>query len=159
MMKKNIPLKKGQTALEYLMTYGRMIIIIGVAGVFLWQTGIFTPQTTPPGCTGFSQVKPADWKASYNDGNLTLTLFNDAGTKVNISYINASIFNVSCTGNPATIINPQMRSGEYRQVFVSGCSYAGVGEYYKADIIVVYTNVASSIGHNSVGECHGTTES
>lgn len=159
MMKKSISSQKGQSALEYLMTYGWMIIIIGIAGVFLWQMGAFKPQTTPPGCTGFSQARPADWKASYDDGELTLTLFNDAGTKINISYINASVFNVSCTGNPASMNDSMMRSGEYKKIVVSGCTFPVVGEYYKSDLIIVYTNVASSIGHNSVGECHGTVES
>ena len=161
-MKNGISGRKGQTALEYLMTYGWMIIIIGVVAVVLWQMGIFTPQSTPPGCTGFSQITPSDWKASYTSGNLTMTLFNNAGTQINLTDVNVSVFNTNCTG--AQVTNGTMRAGEYYQVVVpNNCSRAfsslGVGQYYKADITIVYSNLASGIGHNSVGECHGSLES
>ena len=158
-MKNILKDSKGQTALEYLMTYGWMLLIIGIVGVVLYQYGVFTPPSTPPGCTGFSQAKPIDWKATAN-GTLTLTLINDAGTKIQITRVNATIF----TNNMCPWTGPaqDMRAGESIPLsMTSSClstGSPGSGEYYKADIIIVYTNVASGIGHNSVGECHGTLE-
>jgi uncharacterized protein (UPF0333 family) len=160
-MKQIFKNSKGQTSLEYLMTYGWMLIIIGIVGVVLYQYGVFTPPTTPPGCTGFSQAKPIDWKMSTaNNGNLTLTLINDAGTKINITRVNATIFN----NNPCApwTVAQVLRAGEVIQLSLGTCITAaslGSGDYYKADIIIVYQNVASGIDHNSVGECHGTMES
>jgi hypothetical protein len=151
---------KGQTALEYLMTYGWMLIIIGIVGVVLYQYGVFTPPATPPGCTGFSQAKPMDWRASIaNNGNLTLTLINDAGTKIRVNSVNATIFtNPVCNwAGPAQ----DLRAGQVIQLSMANCITPGsisAGEYYKADITIVYQNVASSIDHNSVGECHGSLE-
>jgi uncharacterized protein (UPF0333 family) len=154
---------KGQTSLEYLMTYGWMLIIIGIVGVVLYQYGVFTPPTTPPGCTGFSQAKPIDWKmstAGADKGNLTMTLINDAGTKIRITQVNATVFtNPLCTTG---VIAQELRAGEVYQLSMKTCvdtGSPGSGEYYKADIIIVYQNVASGIDHNSVGECHGTLES
>jgi hypothetical protein len=149
---------KGQTALEYLMTYGWMLLIIGIVGVVLYQYGVFTPPSTPPGCTGFSQAKPIDWRATSN-GSLTLTLVNDAGTKIQITSVNATIFNNGMCWWTGT---QDMRAGETIQLGMQNSCLStgslGSGEYYKADIIIVYTNLASGIDHNSVGECHGTLE-
>jgi uncharacterized protein (UPF0333 family) len=160
-MKNKFKDSKGQTSLEYLMTYGWMLIIIGIVGVVLYQYGVFTPPSTPPGCTGFSQAKPIDWKMStQNNGNLTMTLINDAGTKINITSVNATIFNNNVCQWPGPGVS--LRAGEVIQLSMSSCITAaslGSGDYYKADIIIVYQNVASGIDHNSVGECHGTMES
>jgi hypothetical protein len=150
---------KGQTSLEYLMTYGWMLIIIAIVAVVLYQYGVFTPPATPPGCTGFSQAKPIDWKMSTADtGNLTLTMINDAGTKIRITRVNATVFsNPVCQWTGAE----ELRAGQVIQLSMGSCvgtGSPGSGDYYKADIIIVYQNVASGIDHNSVGECHGTLE-
>jgi len=160
-MKHRFKDSKGQGSLEYLMTYGWMLIIIAIVGVVLYQYGVFAPPATPPGCTGFSQAKPIDQKASAaNQGNLTLTLLNDAGTKITITKVNATIFNNPLCTTGA--ISQDMRAGEVIQLNMAPCigssGSPGAGDYYKADIIIVYTNVASGIDHNSVGECHGTLE-
>jgi hypothetical protein len=146
--------RKGQTALEYLMTYGWMLVIISIVAVVLWQMGIFD-RTVPYGSTGFSQVKPLDWKASYSDRALTLTLTNDAGTGILLEDVNVTTFTNTCSVNG---LNHVMRAAEAYQVIVPGCDFPEKGEYYKAEIIIVYKNVASSIDHNSVGECHGPVE-
>jgi len=150
---------RGQTSLEYLMTYGWMLIIIGIVAVVLYQFGVFTPPPTPPGCTGFSQAEPLDCKAStQNNGNITLTLINNAGTKITLKSVNATIFN-----NPACqwTGTQDMRAGQVFQLSIAPClstGSPGEGEYYKADIVIAYRNVASGIDHNSVGECHGSLE-
>ncbi len=160
MMKNNMSGRKGQTGLEYLMTYGWMILVVSMSAVVIWQMGIFTPPSTPPGSSGFSEVKPTDWKASYSAGNLTMTLFNNAQTQINLTDVNVSLFNVTCTGTHN--IGQVMSTGDSYQVVVPGCSTAfstlPAGGYYKADITIIYTNLASGIGHNSIGECHGTME-
>jgi uncharacterized protein (UPF0333 family) len=159
-MKKIFKDSKGQTALEYLMTYGWMLIIIAIVGVVLYQYGVFTPPATPPGCTGFSQAKPIDWKMSTaSNGNLTLTLINDAGTKIRITSVNATIFNNAVCPWAGS---QEMRAGDVFQLSMTppclSTGSPGSGEYYKADITIVYQNVASGIEHNSVGECHGSLE-
>jgi uncharacterized protein (UPF0333 family) len=154
-MERMLPCKKGQTSLEYLMTYGWMLLIIGIVAVVLWQMGIFEKQTIPPGSTGFSQAKPLDWKASYSDRTLTLTLINDAGTGILLTDVNVTTFTNTCSVNG---LNREMRAADAFQVIVPDCDFPDAGEYYKAEIIIVYQNVASGIDHNSVGECHGPVE-
>lgn len=144
----------GQTALEYIMTYGWAILIMAFAAVVLYQMGIFD-LPTPPGCTGFSQVGIMDWKAVSTEGALHLSISNDAGTRIRLVSVNASIFNNECAEEA---INYDMRAGEIYSVNLTDCVLPGVGDYYKAYITVTYRNIASDLEHNSVGECHGPVE-
>ncbi|MFZ2455753.1 MAG: hypothetical protein WAX07_04695 [Candidatus Altiarchaeia archaeon] len=153
-MESIFPGKKGQTALEYLMTYGWMLLIISVVAVVLWQMGILD-RTVPHGTIGFSQMKPLDWKASNSERTLTLTLTNDAGTKITLQDVNVTTFTNTCSVNG---LNQELSAAEALQVIVPDCDFPEPGEYYKAEIIIVYQNVASAIDHNSVGECHGPVE-
>lgn len=159
-MKAAIHNKRGQTALEYLMTYGWTILIIGVIAVVLWTMGVFNPKMIPPGKSGFSQIIPVDWKVSLGGGNpyMTLVLSNDAGTKVVVGDINVTILNCMSTLSQTS----ELRAGQSNTytIDLTSCSnsLAGEGEYYRADIVIAYQNVASGIPHLSVGECHGSIE-
>jgi hypothetical protein len=152
---------KGQGALEYMMTYGWAILIMGVVAVVLWQMGVFNPATTPPGCTGFSQIRPADWRAVKSSNNVSLTLSNDAGTKIRLDEVNVTINGVSCV---KILGGVEMRAGATYPVGSSDTPtdcpnlVPDAKGYYRAEITIVYKNIASEIDHRSVGECHGTVE-
>jgi MFS family permease len=142
----------------YLWTYIGIVILL-IAGfaaiaVFLYEPWTVQLPEGGPGCTGFSQVKPIDWKAS-SDGQLHLNLMNDAGLKIRLNNISVSVFGKSCSDN---IADREMRAGEFVVVNVTDCNFPAVGEYYKTDITISYASIASGIDHNSVGECHGTVE-
>jgi hypothetical protein len=163
-MESKILNNKGQASLEYLMTYGWAILIMSVAVIVLWQMGAFTPPATPSGTTGFSQVYPVDQKASSIDGNITITLLNDAGVKVRLKEVNITMGQPvkNCGHWPSTVgFTKDLHAGESYTVSISlsGCSsYITKGVYYRADTMIVYQNLASNIDHNSVGDCHGTVE-
>jgi MFS family permease len=142
----------------YLWTYIGIVILL-IAGfaaiaVFLYEPWTVQLPEGGPGCTGFSQVKPIDWKAS-SDGQLHLNLMNDAGLKIRLNNISVSVFGESCSDN---IADREMRAGEFVVVNVTDCNFPAVGEYYKTDITISYASIASGIDHNSVGECHGVVE-
>ena len=150
----NLKDKKAQAALEYLVTYGWAILIILVVGLVLWQMGIFNRISTPPNCVGFSQITPLDWKASGNE--LTLLLTNEAGTKLNLTGVSASVFGTPCNTNSTTA---DLRPGQSRMVVLSGCGgLPNTGEYYRANITIVYRHTTSGITHNSIGTCWGDVE-
>ncbi|MCX6695020.1 MAG: hypothetical protein NTU61_01825 [Candidatus Altiarchaeota archaeon] len=50
--------KRGQGAMEYLMTYGWAIIVIMVVGIAMWRLGLFNFGGTPMTSSGFSVLKP-----------------------------------------------------------------------------------------------------
>lgn len=158
--KKLLQNRRGQSAIEYLMTYGWAIVIMGVVVIVLWQMNVFNPATTPPGCTGFSQVRPIDWRAVKSSNNISLSLRNDADTKMILTRVDVNITGRGCyTGG----MSKEMRAGETYTLGVEGNGCVAdwipdARQYYRADITIYYKNIASDIEHRSVGECHGTVE-
>ncbi len=147
--------RKGQAALEYLMTYGWAIIVIMVVGLVLWQMGIFTPDATPPGCNGFSQIVPLDSKFDSASKELKVVISNDAGTKLHLNNINATYMSTE----KIVSINDDMRPGISRMVdFDFSAATVNSGDYYRINMIIDYTNALSGITHRSSGYCWGTIE-
>ncbi|MEM2918696.1 MAG: hypothetical protein QXY62_04275 [Candidatus Altiarchaeota archaeon] len=77
--------KKGQGAMEYLMTYGWAILVVLIIGVALWYMGVFNVGTGGVNrASGFSKMKVADPTIQYSDsGNFfKFMIVNGAGTGV-----------------------------------------------------------------------------
>jgi len=60
-------MKKGQGAMEYLMTYGWAILVVLIVGIVLWKTGLFGTSAT--GQSGFDVLVPAEWKIANGVNN------------------------------------------------------------------------------------------
>ncbi len=150
--------KKAQAAMEYLVTYGWAILAILIVGVVLWQFGAFSPPTPPPGCSGFSEIKPMGWSAQRSSNRFILAVTNEAGLKLNITGIGINISDASCGGDSSKI---ELRPGESKKYEVSctqlSAKYA-LGEFYLAHISINYTNPQSTIEHSSRGDCRGSVE-
>jgi len=134
-----------------------MILIVMVVGVVLWQMGAFNPPSASKGCRGFSQMTVLDWKASVASNALQLTLTNEAGAKLRLDTVMASINGKGCDSLSPSL---EIRPGKTYQANLTNCGISGSkqGEYYQANITVVYKNVGSDIDHNSVGKCWGGFE-
>lgn len=76
----------GQSAIEYLTTYGWAILIVIIVGVALWQMGIFEAgESIAPGYSGFSVLVPIEWGVvSLPGGSCTIfaSLSNGAGEDI-----------------------------------------------------------------------------
>ena len=70
-------MKKGQGAMEYLMTYGWAILVVLIVGIVLWKTGLFGTRAT--GQSGFDVLIPAEWKISNGVNQSTIIFRNVAG--------------------------------------------------------------------------------
>jgi len=78
-------MRKGQSAMEYLMTYGWMILLIVVISGVLVYYGMFTPPVGQS-ISGFGSVMPL--AAEYaSDGSLKLYVENRAGGEINITSV------------------------------------------------------------------------
>ena len=75
--------KKGQSALEYLVTYGWAILAIVIIAAVLWYFGIFNPSkwTESRQCGGMSAFSCIDYTVNSSDG-ITLSLGNKVGRQV-----------------------------------------------------------------------------
>ncbi|MFQ5405555.1 MAG: hypothetical protein ACE5DI_00145, partial [Candidatus Micrarchaeia archaeon] len=94
-------MKRGQSALEYLVTYGWAILAIVIIAGLLWAFGIFNPQTfaSSSACTeGASFSCTAADSVYYANGTLLLTLGNKVGSTV------SNVYMVSTTYNNGTAI-------------------------------------------------------
>lgn len=143
---------RGQATMEYLATYGWAVLIIVVIGVVIWQSGVLSVgKSIPPGKSGFSQVRPLDWKAQAS-GTTEVTVVNNAGTKVTLTGVSSTY----CTGGSAS---GDLLPGQSTPLTLTGCSFIGnVGESYKMDLTISYSNPSSGLDHASVGTIWGSLE-
>jgi len=96
MVKIEIGNKKGQAALEYLMTYGWAILAVVVVLAVLWYLGIFTPKA-PEMCVFDSPFSCVDGIAYVNSSTLKFSV------GVQSVFVNtASIINVTLNGKDIT---------------------------------------------------------
>ena len=79
-------MKRGQSALEYLVTYGWAILAIVIVAAVLWYFGIFNPSkwSSSKQCGGFASFTCIDYTTT-TAGNVTAILGNNVGRSINIT--------------------------------------------------------------------------
>ncbi|VVB68283.1 Uncharacterised protein [Candidatus Norongarragalina meridionalis] len=79
-------MKRGQSALEYLVTYGWAILAIVIIAAVLWYFGIFNPNkwSSSKQCGGFANFQCIDYNTTAT--TTSITLGNSAGRPLTISY-------------------------------------------------------------------------
>ncbi len=137
-------LKKGQAAMEFLMTYGWAILVVLVAIGALAYFGVLSPQKYLPNtCTIPNQFGCNEWKVSATDSNVQIVLQNGRGADLTGVTVGLSGTGLTCVDSAAQDIS----DGE-SATFTVACS-AGIGSAgsrFKADVAVTYTEVGSVLG-------------
>jgi len=156
--------KKAQVAVENLLLYAAVLLLVIISVYSLWQSGVLIPIQGRKGFVGFSQVVPEDWVLSQNN-RAYLSLKNEGESRLRIDpfAVAVTVGPVNCElapssqqiMEPAAVLiveldcsTPPALSDEYR-----------LGDYYEADISVEYTNLMSDTVHMSVGKLYGVMES
>jgi len=148
--------RKGQGAMEYLMTYGWAILVVMIVGVVLWQLGIFGGG---PGAvntaSGFGKVKPMEPSIKYTGATLTFSLMNGVGQGINGTQI------TNTGGDCGTVVADPgtMGAGEVTQVNLN-CSSKTAGQSFATTMTIVYgvTVAGSPITHTETGTIRGVAE-
>jgi hypothetical protein len=136
--------KKGQGAMEYLMTYGWAILVVIIVGVVLWQMGIFNPSgAAAPGMSGFTTVKPNEW--SCKAGVLNVAVVNAAGQQVS---------NLTATGGSCT--NATLSAGS-TTTCTATCPVIAAGSRYEATLSLTYAT-ETGLTRSSTGKVWGPAE-
>lgn len=156
--------KRGQSSIEYITTYSWVIIVILLGVLIVWNMGILKPQPQKRGVMGFSQVHVTDFSASELTNNIQMNIKNDAGTSITLisDGINTTMDYVFCDSAPSvpTDISPGER-------IIVNVSCAGppslaerynTGDFFKADVIINYSNTRSGRQHLSKGKIFGPIE-
>ena len=147
-------MKRGQSALEYLVTYGWAILALVIIMGLLYATGVFNPDKFSAGkqCGGFDALICQDHKVNAS-GTLFIVLNNAQGTRIT-SFTSSSGISASCTptsiaanGNTTCTIDGFITNGG-----TTGTSYD------QTSVAVSFTDSKSGISHNVTGFVKGKFE-
>jgi hypothetical protein len=149
---------KGQTAIEYLMTYGWAILIILIVAGVLAYYGIFAPAGfLAPTARGFGQLQVrSPWSIS-STGTVTMDVENRVGQTITVKSIYAT---VGATSGKCDLTSPlPLNSGEHNITQCTTVPSVGgsAGSQYTAQIAIEYSTLANpTIYFNSTGTISGT---
>jgi len=146
--------RKGQAAMEFLMTYGWAILVVLAAIGALAYFGILSPSKfLPSSFTMAGGISAGEYKMA-TDGTLTLGFINNIGTQITV---NNTIVNTSNTGSD--VGNCSLSSGTYGTLangqsvtYVYTCtSGVALDNKLKANVKVIYTKSGESVTHTATG--------
>jgi len=153
--------RKGQAAMEFLMTYGwailAAIIVIGILGVYFFRGDILSPKGAVVNAPFYVNA----WNADVNDGGVNLDIKNNGGDTYTISQVTLSGVTVDgddgCTIGADTTPDPSgaIDAGS-SQKFLVTITAAGTcdfteGDTVKGDIVITYTKSGSDLELQSTG--------
>ena len=138
---------KGQSALEYLMTYGWALLIIVVVGAALYALGVLNPATyQQKTCTGMTYFLYQDHKLASN-GSFEIQVTN-GNQVVDVTGVSVGGTSLTFTTVAANVSNTVVLSG-------TGGPTGTQGSPYNQDVTITY-NVAGGIsGQTSTATCTG----
>jgi len=135
--------RKGQAALEYLVTYGWAVLAIVIIAAVLWYLGVFNPAKYQTGkqSGGFATLTVIDYTTS-GTATADVRFGNAAGTTINS--ITSTIDGVAATCVPATNVaaNGQFTCSVTTASFASGDQLT---------ITMDYVSSLSGLTHNETG--------
>jgi len=156
--------RKGQGAMEYLMTYGWAILVVMIVGVVLWQLGIFGGG---PGAvntaSGFGKIKPMEPSIKYTSSTLSFSIMNGVGqgiTSANISAATGDCTTAASSVPQQLSTDGTMGAGEVSAESITSCTSKTSGQSFSTTLTVDYivTVAGSDIIHTETGTIRGVAE-
>ena len=150
-------MKKGQAAMEFLMTYGWAILVVLAAIGALAYFGILSPDRfLPSKCVitgGFSCV---EYKLDDAGDEVRFYVQNNLGTdadQVNISLADAD--GTTCTSSDNSDIVGQLTNGEKSGAILFDGACALTGTSFKGNIVIAYVRAGETESHSATGSVSG----
>ncbi|MFA6048430.1 MAG: hypothetical protein WC792_00590 [Candidatus Micrarchaeia archaeon] len=144
-------MKKGQSALEYLVTYGWAILAIVIIAALLVASGVFNPGAIAGSkqCSGLTSFDCQDFNA--NASGLTMFLRNKAGNSLTVTTVGGAA--AACTPS-ATVAN-----GAAIQCLYAGFTAGTTGATLDAtNVAVAFTDSKSGLAHTETAVVRGKYE-
>jgi hypothetical protein len=161
--------KKGQGALEFLMTYGWAFLVILIMIGALAYFGILNPkQFLPDRCSFGSEIQCRDYW--LNESEVKMKLVNNVGSTIEIINITASTPDGYFCANNTIWFNStdkdftqaNWQEGSTKDVTLNLCQNGGVqsGDKFKFNIVVEWFDTKSSqtYSHTTSGEIFRAVE-
>jgi hypothetical protein len=153
--------KKGQAAMEFLMTYGWAILVVIAAIAALAYFGVLDPARLLPERCQFPAGMDCIDKASIKTTTITVALRNNQGFPVTVDSANTT----GCTGVPNVYVGASttpnaipyatpIPNNEVFRVEFTTCTLVA-GDKFDSDVTVGYTNQESSLSNQAVGSVRG----
>ncbi len=147
-------MKKAQSAMEYLMTYGWAILIVIIVAAALYMLGVFNPstytQSTAVGFQGF-QVPTGGWQLNTN-GDLIIILRNMQGASINVTNVTATYQNTLAYNDTYVVLNPNQET----TFNISSVGSQTSGSPYSVSTEIYYTNLDTGLTFKTTGTVSGT---
>ena len=161
-------MRKGQAAMEFLMTYGWAILVVIAAIAALAYFGVLDPaRLLPERCQSTAGMDCVD-KASILDASevITVALRNNVGFDVTITGVTASACGVvteadavATTVGACTPVDPfvdeTVNNNEVFRACITCTSGLTAGDKYDGVITVTYTNTETGLAHSVPVEVRG----
>lgn len=154
-------MRRGQGSLEFLMTYGWVLLVILVVMVVMWQWGLFSlGETVEPGSFGFWGLVVMQGNEFIMDetGNLDIAILNNVGANATLTFYNITSggFSVDCGACAPEIIAP----GETEIITVQDPGWGGdAGSFFEAHVVLRYTDERTADNlYQSSGRIWGNIE-
>lgn len=135
--------KKGQAAMEFLMTYGWAILVVLIAIGALAYFGVLNPSRfLPASCTLMPGLSCDSFKVEGTTDTVTLVVRNGLGDDLT----NLQLTTTSCSGTPTIANLNDGATGTY----TAGCTALTPGQRFKEVITISYTQ--DGIAHSKSGQ-------
>ena len=148
--------KKGQAALEFLMTYGWAILVVLAAIGALAYFGVLSPDRfLPEKCTLPSGIACLDFNWHATDG-FTIVIQNAQGFDMATTSI--TLNGTDCSGTFAVVAggpgddDAALVDGEKENYRLTNAGCIGLSGKYKGELSVSYTNQQTGLTHTKSGE-------
>jgi len=140
-------MRKGQAAMEFLMTYGWAILVVLVAIGALAYFGVLSPgKLLPDSCIIGNGIGCSEHMVSNADGNVKLVLQNGKGVDLTGVKVSLAGSGLTCTETAAQDVTDG-QSGTFTVPCTAGIGSVSSG--FKADVTVKYTEAGSTLGEKS----------
>ncbi len=145
-------MKKGQAAMEFLMTYGWAILVVLVAIGALAYFGVLSPSKfLPKSCTLEPGMGCEEFKADDSDDTVQLLLRNGRGESLTA----VTVAVAGCTNSAEASGDDPWAEGAVLGgtdgITVTACTLGAVGDSVKKAITITYTS-AGGLSHTVSGE-------
>ena len=137
--------RKAQSAMEYLMTYGWAILIIGVVLAAMFQMGLFNPSRYVTNTCTLPSGLACGQLILYSNGTLSVSIGNALQDPINVTAIgcsqNKTITNMQIPYNPpSNQIYMPIGSNYTFNINCMGASSLAPGQLYIGYLVINYTD-------------------
>lgn len=140
---------KGQSALEYLMTYGWALVVIVIVVAALFAFGIFNPPSAGT-CTGLSKLAYKDHDVNADDA-FTLIVANGNIGRITLDPITGITLGGDFSGSCSSITSVAV--GDELTIYCDN-AFTTTGSY-SGTVTIAYT-VAGGTSHSETATCTGS---